>query len=193
MRASNKTEVRRSVRAAFPGQVRRAEESAALCQHVIHWRDYQLARVIGGYMPLAWEADITPLLMDVLASGRMLTLPRIESDGMMTFRRVCSMTELVPGALGILEPSAAAEKIPVSLIDLLLVPLEAIDSCGKRLGKGGGYYDRLLVGTPPVTLGMVLSWQWVEDVPCERWDKPLSAAADCHGIRLFNHEKRKDC
>lgn len=69
--------------------------------------------------------------------------------------------------------------------DLLLVPLEAIDSTGMRLGKGGGFYDRMLEAVSPVSLGMVMSWQWVQQVPADPWDRPLNGAAGKDGITWF--------
>ena len=103
----------------------------------------------------------------------------------MTLRRVRSLEELVPGAYGIPEPGGDTEIIPLSAVSLLIVPLEGIDRRGMRLGKGGGYYDRLLEGSQVMTLGAVMSWQWEEKVPAMPWDRPLRAAADCRGIHLF--------
>lgn len=103
----------------------------------------------------------------------------------MTLRRVRSLEELVPGAYGIPEPGGDTEIIPLSAVSLLIVPLEGIDRRGMRLGKGGGYYDRLLEGSQVMTLGAVMSWQWEEELPAMPWDRPLRAAADCRGIHLF--------
>ena len=72
-------------------------------------------------------------------------------------------------------------------LELLLVPLEGIDPSGMRLGKGGGYYDCLLADRSITTLGCALSWQWTVQVPCQAWDKPLSACADMNGIHLFSN------
>jgi 5-formyltetrahydrofolate cyclo-ligase len=70
-------------------------------------------------------------------------------------------------------------------VDLILVPLEGIDNNGYRLGKGGGYYDFLLEKTGAYSMGCALTWQHVENMPLDQWDKPLSACADVHGIHEF--------
>ena len=65
------------------------------------------------------------------------------------------------------------------------MPLEGVDRKGFRLGKGGGYYDRLLADCMAYTLGCALSWQWADQVPRDTWDIPLHAVADDQGIHEF--------
>lgn len=130
---------------------------------------------------------MTPVLRDALRSGRRLLLPRVEGEGIMTLRAIQSLDDLVPGAYHIPEPR---EDAPLALLTpdtLLLVPIEGIDASGMRLGKGGGYYDRLMAGWHGVSLGMVMSWQWTDRVPAESWDRPLSGAADHRGLRFWPH------
>ena len=184
MLPDDKRELRRVVRVRFPGGETRDRESALICGHIASWRPYQEARMVAGYLPLPWEADVTPLLRDALASGKTLLLPRVEGESL-TLRRVERMDALIPGRWGIPEPPEDAPIVPVSEAQLLLVPLEAIDGSGMRLGKGGGFYDALLQGCGAVSLGIALSWQRVERVPRESWDQPLSAVADQDGIERF--------
>lgn len=177
--------LRQYIRSLYPGREERDRESRALCGHILHSELYRNARVIGGYMPLPREADVTAVLEDALCSGRILALPLCGEAPEMTLRRVGSMEELVPGAYGIWEPREDTEIISVDALDLLLVPLEGIDPTGMRLGKGGGYYDRLLADAAVTTLGCALSWQWTERVPVQAWDRPLKGCADRDGILMF--------
>lgn len=185
MNPTDKQALRRAVRARFPGPEARSRESDLICRHVRAWPVWQRARVVAGYVPMGHEADITPLLTDALTSGKTLLLPRIEGDRRMTLRRVSRLDELSAGRWGIPEPSEEAAIVDVSEAQLLLVPLEAIDPSGMRLGKGGGFYDALLQGCEATTLGIALSWQRVEQVPREPWDQPLCAVADRDGIDVF--------
>lgn len=183
---SEKSLLRQQLRARHPGREVRNRESVLMCGHILASDLYRNARIIGGYMPLAREADVMPVLTDVLHTGRTLALPLCGQAPDMTLRRVASLDDLVPGSYGILEPRVDTEIIPVSQLDLLLVPLEGIDPQGRRLGKGGGYYDCLLSKGSPVTLGCALSWQWTDQIPCDPWDKPLHACADRHGVHMFD-------
>ena len=181
----DKAQLRRDIRAAFPGAEARRRESQALCGHILAWARYREARVVGGYIPMAREADIIPVLQDVWASGRILALPRTEEPPYMTLRIVRGMEELETGRFGIPEPSEQAEILPPEQLELLIVPLEGLSRQGVRLGKGGGYYDCLLARTRCFTLGAAMSWQWQLAIPCDPWDKPLQGAADQYGIHLF--------
>lgn len=185
MTSIEKKALRQAVRSRFPGQEARDRESALLCRHVLDWPVYRAARVIAGYMPLLWEADVTPIMENALASGKTLLLPRVENGSRMTLRHVERLDRLVTNRWGLAEPTEEAEIVPAADARLLLVPLEAIDGEGVRLGKGGGYYDRLLRETEACAVGAAMSWQWVERVPSEAWDQPLDAAAGSEGIRLF--------
>lgn len=184
MSETDKQALRRAVRARYPGARARDEESGRICAHVLVWPAYRRARVLAAYMPLAWEADVTPILADALRSGKTLLLPRVEGERRMTLRRVDSLEALEINRWGLPEPPETAEIVPAGAAELLLTPLEAVDPRGVRLGKGGGYYDALLEETTGVTLGVALSWQRVERVPRDEWDKPLDAVADAEGIHM---------
>ncbi len=188
MSMNEKALLRRAVRGLYPGDEARGVHSRALCRQVLDWPVYRRAEVICGYVPLRREADVTPLLRDVLSGLRQLVLPRVEGEGRMTLRRVEALEALVPGAYGIPEPGEDAPQVAPEEIELLLVPLEAVDHTGMRLGKGGGYYDRLLPRVRGMAVGMALPWQWVSRVPREPWDRPLQAVADSGGITLFDEK-----
>ena len=164
----DKSALRRKVREAFPGGEARDAQSRALCDIAAAWEPFRQAQVIAAYMPLPREADVTPLMRLILAQGRTLVLPRCEDAGVMTFRRVDRLEALPKGRWGFPEP------------------LEAIDPRGMRLGKGGGYYDRILCRTDALTLGAALSHQFVGHVPAERHDIPLHAVVSAAGVQIFD-------
>ena len=189
MKPCDKKALRRAIRQAFPGDAERMRQSECICGHVLAWGDYQKAGMIGGYMPMGHEADITGILLDALKCGKNLALPRCGTPPAMTFHRVNSLDELVPGAYGLMEPKADAPLVSPAEVDLLLVPLEAVDSHGMRLGKGGGYYDRLLSEYEINTLGVALEHQVVQALDTDAWDRPLKAAVTCRGVECFELER----
>lgn len=188
MTAMNKRQLRAHLRALHAGENARDTQSAAICCRILESSVYQNARVVGGYMPLPHEADIRPVLEDALRQGKTLALPLCDEPPHMTLRRVTDLASLHIGAYGIPEPSSDCAIIAVEEVDLLLVPLEGIDREGFRLGKGGGYYDHLLLGKDVCTVGCALSWQWVAELPRDPWDQPMHACTDESGLHVFSQK-----
>lgn len=81
-------------------------------------------------------------------------------------------TELVFGAFGILEPSPGLAEIPVAEIDVFFCPGLAFDPAGGRLGRGKGFYDRMLARARPNALktGVCFPCQIVADTYAEAHD-----------------------
>ncbi len=110
--------------------------------------------VVSGYWPMRDEIDPRPCLTALWTAGCRIALPTVPDDGQaLIFREWEPDEELVPGPFGTSEPAAEAEVVYPSL---LLVPLLAFDRRGRRLGYGGGYYDR--------TLAALREWQTVQAI-----------------------------
>jgi len=96
----------------------------------------------------------------------------------MTLHAVGDLGDLRPGRYGIREPDAdACPVVGVAAVDAALVPGLAWDRAGHRLGRGGGYYDRLL-GHPAwraFRCGLFFAAQEVPPLPADEWDSPLDA------------------
>ena len=81
---------------------------------------------------------------------------------------------MVTGQFGIREPAARCPEIPLSRLDLILVPGVAFDWHGRRLGRGKGFYDRLLAGTRGVKCGIAFDEQMVNEVPAGSLDARMN-------------------
>jgi 5-formyltetrahydrofolate cyclo-ligase len=125
---------------------------------------------VAAFFPLATEVDLVPLLEELAREGR-LALPRVEASGL-SLRRVGDLGELVAGPLGLREPPASAPPVALSGLAVVLVPGLAFTAAGARLGRGGGYYDRMLAGLPGNvrTIGVGFADQLVDELPMERHD-----------------------
>ncbi len=102
-----------------------------------------------------------------------MLLPYVEPDGMQV-AQIRSLDDLVPGYRGIREP---VRRVPGPVIDLAFVPGVAFDARGRRLGYGGGFYDRFLAAIAPgaPAVGYCFDAQVVEEVPAEAHDRRVEA------------------
>lgn len=106
---------------------------------------YQKARTVALYAPIRGEVPTRDILIAALQEGKVVCYPLSHVHGrILSFRAISSEAELEPGRLGVREPTNAAELIAVDQIDLFVVPGLGFTRDGKRLGRGGGYYDATL-------------------------------------------------
>ena len=135
---------------------------------------------VAGFWPLPGEIDVRPLLAGLSAHGHLIVLPVTPPRGLpLAFRPWRPGDVLLPGRFGTLVPAGGAEAVPT----VLLVPLLAFDRAGRRLGYGGGYYDRTLAGLPGVAaIGCAFAAQEVDAVPAGDYDARLHSVATEHGL-----------
>jgi 5-formyltetrahydrofolate cyclo-ligase len=131
--------------------------------------------VVAGYSPIRSEIDPVPLMRKLAAEGAKLALPVITARGQSLIFRVWHPGDrLLPGPLGILEPSPAAAEITPEIV---LVPLAAFDRVGHRIGYGAGHYDRTLAHLHKskgfAAIGLAFTAQQVKTVPALQHDVPL--------------------
>ncbi len=135
---------------------------------------------VAGFWPLPAEIDIRPLLVALHARGHAIALPVTPPRGSpLSFRPWRPGELLLPGRFGTLVPAGAVEVTPT----VVLVPCLAFDRAGRRLGYGGGYYDRTLAGLPRATaIGCAFAAQEVDAVPAGDYDALLQAVATERGL-----------
>jgi len=135
--------------------------------------------VVAGYFPKGSEMDIRPLLDRLRQLGCSVALPvMVGPERPMEFRLWNVGEDLKAGPFGILEPGPSS---PVVRPTVVLAPMLAFDRKGRRLGYGGGYYDRTLEslgGTSHVTVvGIAYAAQEIDHVPHDSHDHPLDYVA----------------
>jgi 5-formyltetrahydrofolate cyclo-ligase len=143
---------------------------------------------IAGYAAIGSEADPAELLLRLSGRGHSCLLPRVATRSMpLVFNVWQPGDELVPGDHGTREPKPDA---PEGRPDIVLVPLLAFDAQGRRLGYGGGYYDRTLEKLRQdrrgvVAVGVAFSVQEAQDLPEEEFDARLDWIVTEKGARAF--------
>ncbi|HWN94465.1 MAG TPA: 5-formyltetrahydrofolate cyclo-ligase [Methylomirabilota bacterium] len=123
------------------------------------------------FAPFAEEPDITGLINEALRANKAVALPRYESGpGRYEAAQITARSQLIPGQFGALEPAAGCPSIPLNQLDLILVPGVAFDLAGRRLGRGKGFYDRLLAEVRGHKCGVAFDMQIVAQLPEEPHD-----------------------
>jgi len=78
--------------------------------------------------------------------------------------------DLSPGQFGIPEPASSSPQRTLNVLDLIFVPGIGFTFAGARLGRGKGYYDRLLSTISGIRCGVAFDWQIVAELPAEAHD-----------------------
>ena len=176
---SAKASLRQQVRARLSAIPPAQREAASLqtCSHLQQQAIWKSAGSILFFAPLPIEPDIWPLLEEALAAGKAAALPRFSpvTKTYLAARIQNPDQDLHRGQLGIREPTEACAEFPLSRLDLVLVPGVAFDLQGRRLGRGKGYYDRLLADVRGVKCGVGFDEQIVDAIPVG----PLDVQLDC--------------
>lgn len=137
-------------------------------------REWREASTVGMYMALDNEMPTDALLANALQNGKNVWLPKVVDGkhGLMKFLPYTGGTPLKRGFFHILEPEENG-LAPAFQPDLLVAPGLAFDLQGRRLGFGGGFYDRFLDNPNffcPRVCGLAFSFQIVSHLPEEPWD-----------------------
>lgn len=156
------------------------------------------ARTVLAYAAIPGELDLAKWLAGCLGRGVRVCLPAIDWE-----RRtlepalVESLDRVAAVRHGVPEPLAGSPRVGLGELDAIVVPGLAFDSAGGRLGRGAGFYDRLLGrlqdecgnnrgrnGGQPVVIGACFDAQVCDTVPREPHDRLMDAIASESGVRL---------
>lgn len=152
---------------------------------------FQKAKTVGIYMPLPDEVDIRPLFVSAGAQAitpaktlpdnskpkggtnspsepkKTFFIPAFD-EALGSYRMAKYTPELKKGKFGIPEPAELV--FAPKELDLIVVPGIAFDRSGNRIGRGGGFYDRLLPQYRAIRAGVCFDFQWLENIPAETHD-----------------------
>jgi 5-formyltetrahydrofolate cyclo-ligase len=134
---------------------------------------YHQARTVALYAPIRGEVPTRDILTAALGDGKIVCYPLSHVHGrILSFRAISAESELEPGRLGVREPTNVSELIAVDQIDLFVVPGLGFSKDGKRLGRGGGYYDATLKAASERArrVGLAFSEQIVDELPVTEED-----------------------
>lgn len=172
----DKTELRKEIRRRKKDTpaVELTRQSETLCKQVLSTDWWQNSQVVLLYSALPDEVDIQLLIDDARENGKIVLLPVVVGD----------ILQLHPldgdfkiGAFGIREPVTKGDAFTdYSKIDVAIIPGMAFDADHHRLGRGKGYYDRLLSECKDVKkVGVCFDFQYLDNIPNEAHDILMDA------------------
>ncbi len=171
-----KSELRKIVRTAkraVPLEEKRCR-SLDIMRRVEELDRFRSASTVLLYWAMDDEVDTKPFV-EKWYRDKCILLPCVDGDDLL-LRRYTGMESMVAGPqFGILEPVGPLFS-DYEKIDLIIVPGVAFDSHNNRMGRGRGFYDRLLKSTPNAyKVGVGFSFQMFDEIPVEDFDVPMNA------------------
>ena len=131
---------------------------------------YRDASLLLAYVDAKREAETRPIMERAWQDGKKVAAPRVDGTGIMHYYYLDSLGDLEPGSFGIMEPK---KECPLCETEegLMLMPGVAFDERCRRVGYGGGYYDRYLEKHPRlVHIALAFEFQVFPEVPSEAHD-----------------------
>jgi 5-formyltetrahydrofolate cyclo-ligase len=176
-----RNEIRERILGFDPSE--RAKQEAGLLDKLPSLPGFQKAKTVLLYVSAFPEEFSTmPMLRYALGAGKRVVCPRvIRNQRRLALYEIRDVDkDLLPGTLGIPEPSEDQPEVSHHAIDWLLVPGLGFDKACYRIGRGAGHYDRLLDRLQPEVprWSLCLTAQWVDQLPVEPHDLPLDGVAD---------------
>ncbi len=175
----------RAARAALWPSVRLAAHGA-IVRHLHDVAANLGAHTVATYAATPTEADASRFVAALIRGGGQALWPRVVGPGRLSWHALAGPGELATGYRGIREPgSEAPARALDGSVELLLVPGVAFDRLGRRVGQGGGFYDRVLqacLGPSPLTVGVAYAAQVIPEVPAEPHDVAVDLVVTDRGV-----------
>ena len=146
------------------------DRSACVADSFLKLDTFNRAKTVALYKAIQGEVDLNAVFLACWKLGKRTCIPVYNSEqNIYELSEVNPETEYSMGNYGIQEPRSTS-LISASEIDLFAVPGVAFDSHGNRVGRGGGYYDRLLQNISGTAVAVAFDFQILPDVPFDAHD-----------------------
>jgi 5-formyltetrahydrofolate cyclo-ligase len=176
------------------GERKRALRSAALSQRkslasedaftlgglaqarALQFKPYIVARAVTLYGPIQNEVPTERIRDHALTSGKKVFYPKLAGANSVALAEIHSAADLGSGRFGIAEPIEAPARLAANQDGMVVfLPGLVFDALGNRLGRGIGWYDRLLkkLGKGAVFVALAYEFQIIDTVPTEAWDEKV--------------------
>jgi len=148
----------------------KADKSKSIVNTILQLQELVSAKTVLLYYPTKNEVDISAIFQILQEKGKVVYLPKVKGFKIAKFTKG---TPLIMKYKGIYEPDVTVNKNPEK-VDVAIVPGLGFDSQGKRIGHGGGWYDRIFHEIKiTYIIGVCFDSQIISKVPTETHDKSV--------------------
>lgn len=150
--------------------------SRSIQAKVLEFPQYLAARSVVLYCATGKEVETRAIIAHALRHNKKVFCPKLSDERAPFFVQIFSEADLVPGPLGVAEPSGeTCLSRTESETSMVIIPGVLFDHRGNRLGRGGGWYDRALswFDNRGVFAGLAYEFQVVDRVPIRSWDEKV--------------------
>lgn len=191
MKAILRKQLRAARRALSEPEHRR--RSRAAVKVVARLPSFRAGCRVALYLPFDGESDTAPLIAAARRRGVQVFVPVISDRRHCRLRFFPLAGATIPGEFGISVPRLRSTPISPQWLDLIVIPLVGVDAQGRRLGMGGGYYDRALAfrrrrrhWKGPHLVGLAFDCQRSQVKFADAWDLRLDSLATESGMEHFS-------
>jgi 5-formyltetrahydrofolate cyclo-ligase len=191
MKESLRKQLRAQRRSLSDSDHRRRSTAAA--KAIMRSHRFSAGKRVALYLPFDREVDTAALIRAAQQRGVHIFVPVISDRRHCRLRFYPLKGETSPGAFGISVPRLREGPISPQWLDLIVVPLVGVAGDGRRLGMGGGYYDRALAfrrrrsfWKGPQLVGLAFECQRTDLKFAEAWDIQLNSLATESGVEQFS-------
>jgi 5-formyltetrahydrofolate cyclo-ligase len=166
--------------------------SARAAKAVTRLRMFRAGKRMALYLPFDWETDTAALIGAARRRGVRVFVPVIVDRRHSRIRFYPLDGKTRRGVFGIAVPVSLTRPLSPRWLDLIVIPLVGVDAGGRRLGMGGGFYDRALEfrrrrrrWPGPHLVGLAFDCQRTESSFAEPWDVSLDSLATESGLQHY--------
>ena len=133
----------------------------------------QSSSSIHTYVSKDSEVMTHQLIYTLLERNINVICPRIQKHNKLGHSTISSFNDFKKNKLGILEPKEELPSFSINDLDVIIVPGLAFTRTGNRIGYGGGFYDRFLIKTNAISIGLAFDKQVINKLPHNKDDSIL--------------------
>ncbi|MDO5743524.1 MAG: 5-formyltetrahydrofolate cyclo-ligase [Micrococcaceae bacterium] len=184
------------------GTAQRAAQMAALSGHLLQWLgEHAPRRSVTCFLSYGAEPPTGDLLARLHRAGYTIYVPICEPARLLSWTRWHPGVEMARSSVGPIDEPVGERFGPevMNEVDVVLVPAQAVDAKGDRLGQGGGYYDRFIesitgLSRVPRLVSLVFEHEFLSagQIPVEPFDQKVEAVVLPSGVRNLTAPPRPD-